>query len=262
MAACSRSGGGCCMPASSRRWRRLRRGPGGRAGRTPGAPCPAGRGVGQGPGLLPAGRGERHDRVGLPRGGGRTSSRRSGPRASAGVTRHARAGHRSPARACARRSLPSGRAWAASSTMLREAEALAEALDDPRCGWDGCWPIWPCTSAVMGDMTAPSPRASVPWPSPSRCGDVVLQARRHSAWVRSTMPSATIGGRSSCCGRTWRRSTGSCATSASGTPILPGVSLPGHGWPACHAELGAFAEGRAMGRRRSGSPRRPSIPAA
>ena len=40
--------------------------PGGRAGRTPGPPCSAGRGVGQGPGVLPAGGGEGHDAVGLP----------------------------------------------------------------------------------------------------------------------------------------------------------------------------------------------------
>ena len=44
--------------------------PRGRAGRTPGAPCPAGRGVGQGPGVLPAGGGEGHDAVGLPGGRG------------------------------------------------------------------------------------------------------------------------------------------------------------------------------------------------
>ena len=35
----------------------------GRAGRTPGAPCPAGRGMGQSPDLLPAGRGEGHERA-------------------------------------------------------------------------------------------------------------------------------------------------------------------------------------------------------
>ena len=47
-----------------------RRGAAGRAGRTAGAPCPAGRGVGQGPGLLPAGGGEGHGAVGPPRGRG------------------------------------------------------------------------------------------------------------------------------------------------------------------------------------------------
>ena len=46
-AACCTSGGGCSMPALSRLWRRSLE-TGGRAGRTPGPPCPAGRGVGQG----------------------------------------------------------------------------------------------------------------------------------------------------------------------------------------------------------------------
>ena len=75
-----------------------RRGPGGRAGRTPGAPCPAGRGVGQGPGVLPAGRGEGHGAVGPPRGRGVLRAGAQCPAASAGDARHTRAGHRSPAR--------------------------------------------------------------------------------------------------------------------------------------------------------------------
>ena len=44
----------------------LARRPGGRAGRTAGPPCRAGRSVGQGPGILPAGWGESARRVGLP----------------------------------------------------------------------------------------------------------------------------------------------------------------------------------------------------
>ena len=42
--------------------------PSSRAGRSPGAPCPAGGGVGQGSGVLPAGWGEDHGAVGLSRG--------------------------------------------------------------------------------------------------------------------------------------------------------------------------------------------------
>ena len=49
---------------------RARSRPPGRAGRAPGAPCHAGRSVGQGPGVLPAGGGEGHGAVGLPRGRG------------------------------------------------------------------------------------------------------------------------------------------------------------------------------------------------
>ena len=108
-----------------------RRRPAGRAGRTAGPPCPAGRGVGQGPGVLPA--------------GGEKAMARSAHREAVAYfeqalsalphlpeqPRHARAGHRSPARPahCAPcRSANTG----ASSTYLREAEALAEALDDQR----------------------------------------------------------------------------------------------------------------------------------
>jgi hypothetical protein len=42
------------------------RGAGGRAGGAAGLPCPAGRGLGQGPGLWPAGGGESHGAVGPP----------------------------------------------------------------------------------------------------------------------------------------------------------------------------------------------------
>jgi hypothetical protein len=53
------------LPADSPFLRGTRRGPSSRAGRTPGASCPTGRGVGQGPDILPTGRGEGTDAVGL-----------------------------------------------------------------------------------------------------------------------------------------------------------------------------------------------------
>ena len=55
MGVCSRSGGARCTPRIVEALERLYAGAGGRAGRSAGAPCPAGRGVGQGRGLLPAG---------------------------------------------------------------------------------------------------------------------------------------------------------------------------------------------------------------
>ena len=101
-----------------------------RAGRTPGPPCPAGRGVGQGPDVLPAGGGEGHGAVGLPRGRGVLRAGAQRPPASTGAARHARAGHRSAA--CpALGALPVWQPWAYSG-VLREAETLAAALDDPR----------------------------------------------------------------------------------------------------------------------------------
>ena len=90
----SRSGVGYCTPASSRPWRRSpgttgRWLAGARAGRAPSPPCPARRGVGQGPGVLPAGRGEGHGTVGLPRGGGVLRAGPQRPPASAGDAHHA-----------------------------------------------------------------------------------------------------------------------------------------------------------------------------
>ena len=67
-------------------------------GDTPGASCPAGRGVGQSRHLLPAGwrQGQRPRRV--PRGGGRLRAGPPGPRAPARAPRHPGAGHRAPPR--------------------------------------------------------------------------------------------------------------------------------------------------------------------
>ena len=72
--------------------------PAGRAGRTAGPPCPAGRGVGQGPGLLPAGGGEGHGALGLPRGGGVLRAGAERPAHLPEQRDTLRAGHRSPAR--------------------------------------------------------------------------------------------------------------------------------------------------------------------
>ena len=65
----------------------------GRAGRTAGAPRPAGGSMGQGPGLRPTGRGEGHGAVGLPRGRGVFRAGARDPPASAGDARHTRARH-------------------------------------------------------------------------------------------------------------------------------------------------------------------------
>ena len=104
---------------------------GGRAGRTPGPPCPAGRGVGQGPGVLPAGGGEGHGAVGPPRGRGVLRAGAQCPAASAGdsATRVEQAiDLRLALRSALLPSGDSGRILA----YLREAETLAAALDDPR----------------------------------------------------------------------------------------------------------------------------------
>ena len=75
-----------------------RRRPADGAGRTPGPPRPAGRGVGQGAGILPAGGEKAMAAVGPPRGRGVLRGGAGGPAASARVSGHVRAGHRSPVR--------------------------------------------------------------------------------------------------------------------------------------------------------------------
>ena len=104
---------------------------GGRAGRTAGPPCPAGGGVGQGPGVLPAGRGEGHGAVGLPRGRGVFRAGAQCPPASAGDSATHASRPSISGSPCARRSCRLGDLGRILA-YLREAEALAEALDDPR----------------------------------------------------------------------------------------------------------------------------------
>ena len=148
--ACPDARGGLQQPpagAAARAARAPGRGPrgagaraGGRAGRTPGAPCRAGRGLGQSRDLLPAGRrqGLRPRRV--PRGGGRLRPSPPGP---------------SPT--CRSTVIPGG--WPSTSASLWETrcsywESMGGALPcwaRPRPwpgrsttgpGWDECWPGW------------------------------------------------------------------------------------------------------------------------
>ena len=95
-------------------------------------------------------------------------------------------------------------------------------------------------------MTRPSPLLSAPSRSPRPSGDVVLHALANRYLGMPTRPRATIGGRSTASGRLWRLSTGRGVASASVRSSCPPCS-PVPGSPACHAELGMFAEGRALG---------------
>ena len=81
---------------------------GGRAGRTTGAPCPAGRGMGQGRDLLPAGRRQGFRPRRVPRGGGFLRAGPPGPRAPTRGQRHPGAGPRALPRVGGR-AAPTGR---------------------------------------------------------------------------------------------------------------------------------------------------------
>ena len=215
-------------------------GAGGRAGRTPGAPCPAGRGVGQGRDLLPAGRrqGLRPRRV--PRGGGRLRAGPPGPRAPARGRRHQGAGHRSPPRY-----------WDARCTHWESMGGTSPCWARPRPwpgrstigpGWDGCWPGWPGYAGSRETPTAPSRRASRPSISRPRSATAPCRRKHPIAWGRHTMPSATSAGRPSCCGETCE-----AADRESGTPSTD-VRIESRAWLAqTLSALGAFAEGRRHG---------------
>ena len=146
----------------------LAAGPAGRAGRTPGAPCPAGRGVGQGPGLLPAGRGEGHGAVGLPRGRGVLRAGAQRPRASARDARHARAGHRSAARP-ALGAPAARRLWAYPGVPAR-GRGPRGGPRRPASAGTGLALSVHAISASWARMTRPSPPPSAPWRSPRPAG--------------------------------------------------------------------------------------------
>ena len=95
----------------------LAAGAGGRAGGTPGAPCPAGRGMGEGRQPTVARRGRKPRRARVPRGGGRTSSRRCRLWSISPKPAATEAGHRPPARLTPRAHCP-GRALGGASTTL------------------------------------------------------------------------------------------------------------------------------------------------
>ena len=111
-----------------------------RAGRTPGAPCPAGRGLGQGRHLLPAGwcQGQRPRRI--PRGGGRFRAGPPGPRAPVRARRHQGAGHRAPPRVGAFAAHHWESMGGTSPCWARPRPWPGRSTTGP--GWDGCWPRW------------------------------------------------------------------------------------------------------------------------
>ncbi len=129
--------------------------------------------------------------------------------------------------------------------LLREAEALAVALDDPRRLGQ--------VSVILAQyffsgarMTRPSPPASVPSHSPRPAGMSSCRRWRTNSSASPIMPRVTIVGQATASGRPWRPRMGHGATSSSVRSSCPPCSpVTFLAW--CHAELGTFAEGRALG---------------
>ena len=229
MAVCSRSGGGRCMPALSRLSRHSLQVPGNRRGRTPGPPCPAGRGVGQGPGVLP-GRQARMPWRGPPTAGRDRDVLGAGASVSAlphlpEHARHTRAGHRPPARpalgapACLATLGVSWRICARPSPSLRLSTTLV--------GWDRSRSFCHNISAPWAHMTRPSPPPSAPLCSPRLSGRSSCTRWRTSVSAKSTVSRATIVGPATASGRPWPPSRGCSATSASVRfSCLPCIPVP------------------------------------
>ena len=132
---------------------------------------------------------------------------------------------------------------------LREAEALAETLADPRRLGQVAGSLQPI-SAIWACLTRPLPPPSAPWRSP-------WLAETSSASVSEPLPRRSLPGpgRLSSGDRVLEEQTaaffdGAWRYERSGQVNLPAV-LSRSLLAACHAELGIFAEGRALGGRRA-----------
>jgi tetratricopeptide (TPR) repeat protein len=135
----------------------------------------------------------------------------------------------------------SGRMLAA----LREAEALAEALDDPRrlARVSGYLSFDFCRSGLYDQATVAARRALV---LATASGEVILQ-RQANQWLgRAYVHQGDYRRAIACFGQTAAAFVGALRHERFGAIALPAVhSRAFLAW--CHAELGTFAEGRALG---------------
>ena len=108
--------------------------------------------------------------------------------------------------------------------LLGEAEALARALDD-RARLGRVLARMADVLRLMGDFDGAMAAGQQAFELAAALGDTPCRCKHPMTWGRSTLPSATSAGRPSCCGRTWRRRTGSLAR-----PVQTCGSSPGRGW--------------------------------
>ena len=221
-----------------------RRRPGGRAGRTAGPPCPAGRGVGQGPGVLPAGGGEGHGAVGLPRGRGVLRAGAQCPPASAGDARHARAGHRSPARPAL--GAPAvWRLWAHPGVSARGRGPRGGPRRPASAGTGLCLSVspFPYIRGAYDQAIAAAQRALA---LATAGGEVVLHALANHYLGTAYQAQGDYRRAIDCLGQTVASLDGAQRHERFGQVILPAVHSRAY-LAGCHAELGTFAEGSALG---------------
>ena len=144
---------------------------------------------------------------------------------------------------------------------LREAEALAAALDDPRRLGQVSAFLSRHFHYMRARMTRPSPPPSAPSRSPRPAGMSSCTRWRTTTSAEPIRPRATIVGRSTASSRPWRPSTGRGATSASVSSSCPPCSPV----PASPRAMPSWARSpRAVpsGKKGSGLPRRWLTPRA
>ena len=182
--------------------------------------------------------------VGLPRGRGVLRAGAQRPAASAGAARHARAGHRSPAR-------PALSALAARATSGVSWPICARLRPSPRPsttrgGWDRSLAFWPSISASWARMTRPSPPPSAPSRSPRPAGTSSCTRWRTRDLGLAYQAQGDYRQAIDCLGQTVASFEGARRRERFGQVILPAVISRAYlAW--CHAELGTFAEGRTLG---------------
>ena len=129
------------------------------------------------------------------------------------TARHARAGHRSPARP-ALGALSVWRLWAYPGVSAR-GRGPRGSPRRPASAGTGLYLSVTSISTSWARMTRPSPPPSAPSRSPRPAGRSSCRRWRTCTSALPTRPRATIVGRSTASGRPWRPSTGHGATSAS-----------------------------------------------
>ena len=209
-----------------------------------GPPCPAGGGVGQGPGVLPAGGGEGHGAVGLPRGRGVLRAGAQCPPASAGAARHARAGHRSPARPAL--GAPAvWRLWAYPGVLCARPRP-SRRPSTTLVGWDRSLLFLSNHFYLMGAYDQAIAAAQRALALATASGDVVLQALANQYLGTAYQAQGDYRRAIDCFRQTVASLDGARRHERFGQVILPAVLSRAYlAW--CHAELGTFAEGRALG---------------
>src|SRR4029453_4351955 len=231
-----RAGGGSVVAGP--RW-----GADGRAGGPPGPPCPAGRGVGQSPGVRPAGRGEGHDAWAYREAVGYFEQALS---ALAHLPETRDTGEQAIDLRLALRSAlqPSGDLGRILA-CLREAEALAAALDDPRRL--GQIPVFLTAHFhIMGayDQAIAAAQRALALATAGR--DVVRCALANRYLGGAYLFQGDYRRAIDCLGQAVAFFDGARRRGRFGPAFLPAVTSRAYlAW--CHAELGTFAEGIAIG---------------